>query len=76
MEDVKSGNSISEASSLYTIEAEVIKACNCNFQHSKGQKFIIDVDGSFITKLVEKLGNFHINAKRFEALLDDPIFKK
>lgn len=27
-------------------------------------------------KLKEKLGNFHINAKRFETLLEDPIFKK
>lgn len=27
-------------------------------------------------KLKEKLGNFHINAQRFETLLDDPIFKK
>ncbi|MCP4764632.1 MAG: DUF3795 domain-containing protein [archaeon] len=27
-------------------------------------------------KLKEKLGNFHMNAKRFETLLDDPIFKK
>jgi len=26
--------------------------------------------------LQEKLGNFHINARRFETLLDDPIFKK
>ena len=45
---------LSEASSLYTIEAEVIEACNCNSQHSKGQKFILDVDGSFITKLCPK----------------------
>ena len=27
-------------------------------------------------KLKEKLGNFHVNAKRFEVLMDDPIFKK
>ncbi len=27
-------------------------------------------------KLKEKLGNFHINAKRFETLLDNPVFNK
>ena len=27
-------------------------------------------------QLKEKLGNFHINAKRFETLLGAPIFKK
>lgn len=37
------------------------------------------VDGDirrYSLKLKEKLGNFHLNAKRFETLLDDPIFKK
>ncbi|HKI50380.1 MAG TPA: DUF3795 domain-containing protein, partial [Desulfobacteria bacterium] len=37
------------------------------------------VDGDirrYSLKLKEKLGNFHINAKRFETLLDNPIFKK
>lgn len=37
------------------------------------------VDGDirkYSLKLSEKLGNFHINAKRFETLLDDPIFSK
>jgi len=37
------------------------------------------VDGDirrYSLKLKEKLGNFHINAKRFETLLGDPIFKK
>lgn len=36
------------------------------------------VDGDirkYSMKLKEKLGNFHVNAKRFETLLD-PIFKK
>ena len=35
------------------------------------------VDGDirkYSLKLKEKLGNFHINAKRFETLLDNPIF--
>ena len=37
------------------------------------------VDGEirqYSLKLKEKLGNFHINAKRFETLLGDPIFRK
>ena len=37
------------------------------------------VDGDirrYSLKLKEKLGNFHINAKRFETLLDNPIFSK
>ncbi len=45
---------LAEASQLYTIEAEVIKACNCNSGYSTGQKFVIDVDGNFITKLCPK----------------------
>jgi len=37
------------------------------------------VDGDirkYSLKLKEKLGNFQINAKRFETLLDNPVFKK
>jgi len=37
------------------------------------------VDGDirkYSMKLKKKLGNFHINAKRFETMLDNPIFKK
>lgn len=37
------------------------------------------VDGDirrFSVKLKEKLGNFRINAKRFETLLDNPVFGK
>ncbi len=37
------------------------------------------VDGDirkYSIKLKEKLGNFHISAKRFETLLENPIFKK
>ncbi len=37
------------------------------------------VDGEirkYSLKLKEKLGKFHINAKRFETLLDNPVFKK
>ncbi len=45
---------LSQAAPLYSIEAEVIKACNCNSGHTEGQKLILDVDGSFITKLCPK----------------------
>ena len=45
---------LSEASSLSSIEAEVVEAKHCNSGHEKGQKFILDVDGNFITKLCSK----------------------
>lgn len=37
------------------------------------------VDGDirrYSLKLKEKLGNFHINAERFEMIMNDPIFSK
>ena len=43
------------------------------------EKCFAHVDGDirrYSLKVKEKLGNFHINAKRFETLLGDPIFKK
>ena len=43
------------------------------------EKCFAHVDGDirrYSLKLKEKLGNFHNNAKRFETLLKDPIFKK
>ena len=45
---------ISEAAPLYSIEAEVVESRNCNSGYEKGQKFILDVDGNFITKLCPK----------------------
>ncbi len=45
---------LSKAASLYSIEAEVIKARHCNSGHTIGQKLIMDVDGNFITKLCPK----------------------
>ena len=45
---------LSKAASLYSIEAEVIKARHCNSGHTTGQKLIMDVDGNFITKLCPK----------------------
>lgn len=43
------------------------------------EKCFAHVDGDirrYSVKLIEKLGNFHLNAKRFATLLGDPIFKK
>ena len=43
------------------------------------EKCFAHVDGDirrYSLKLKEKLGNFDIYAKRYETLLDDPIFKK
>jgi len=45
---------LSEVSSLYSIETEVVEARHCNSGHDKGQKFILDIDGNFITKLCPK----------------------
>ncbi|HYX05999.1 MAG TPA: hypothetical protein VE912_04625 [Bacteroidales bacterium] len=41
---------LSKAAPLYSIEAEVIKSRHCNSGHIEGQKFIMDIDGNFITK--------------------------
>ena len=43
-----------EVGTLYSIEAEVIRSRHCNSGYEKGQKFIMDVEGNFITKLCPK----------------------
>jgi uncharacterized repeat protein (TIGR04076 family) len=45
---------LSQAATKYSIQAEVVSAKNCNSGHKIGQTFILDVDGSFITKLCPK----------------------
>lgn len=45
---------LSKAAPLYSIEAEIVKARHCNSGHEKGQKFFLDIDGNFITKLCPK----------------------
>ena len=45
---------LSQAAARYSIQAEVVGAKNCNSGHEIGQTFILDVDGSFITKLCPK----------------------
>lgn len=42
---------LSEAAPLYSIVAEVVEASHCNSGHKVGQRLILDVDGSFISKL-------------------------
>lgn len=44
--------------------------CETCFAHVNGDIRKLSV------QLKEKLGNFHINAKRFETLLEEPIFEK
>jgi uncharacterized repeat protein (TIGR04076 family) len=41
---------LSKAAPLYSIEAEVIRSGHCNSGHIEGQKFIMDIDGNFITR--------------------------
>jgi uncharacterized repeat protein (TIGR04076 family) len=38
----------------YTIEADVLKSRGCNSGYKIGDKFIMDVDGNFISKLCPK----------------------
>lgn len=45
---------LSQVASLYSIEATVVHAKHCNSGHIVGQKFILDVDGNFISKLCPK----------------------
>ena len=45
---------LANAAPLYSIEAEVVKSRHCNSGHATGQKFILDVDGNFITRLCPK----------------------
>jgi uncharacterized repeat protein (TIGR04076 family) len=45
---------LSQAAPRYTIEAEVVAGRHCNSGHQIGQKFYLDADGNFITKLCPK----------------------
>ena len=42
---------LGRATARYSIQAEVVKARNCNSGYQAGDKFILDVNGNFITKL-------------------------
>jgi uncharacterized repeat protein (TIGR04076 family) len=41
---------LGRAAARYSIAAEVVKARHCNSGYKEGDKFILDVDGNFITK--------------------------
>jgi uncharacterized repeat protein (TIGR04076 family) len=45
---------VAKAAPLYSIEAQVVESRHCNSGYRKGQKFVMDVDGNFITKLCPK----------------------
>lgn len=45
---------LAEAAPKYSIQAEIVSSKHCNSGHTVGQKFILDVDGNFITKLCPK----------------------
>jgi hypothetical protein len=45
---------LSEAAPRYSIEAQVVRARNCNSGHVEGQKIVLDVDGNFLTKMCPK----------------------
>jgi uncharacterized repeat protein (TIGR04076 family) len=44
-------NRLSRAAARYSIQAEVVRAKNCNSGYRVGDKFILDVDGNLVTKL-------------------------
>jgi hypothetical protein len=46
--------SLAEAAPHYSIGAEIVEARHCNAGHKRGQMFVLDVDGNFITKLCPK----------------------
>jgi uncharacterized repeat protein (TIGR04076 family) len=41
---------LGRAAARYSIAVEVVKARNCNSGYQPGDRFILDVDGNFITK--------------------------
>ena len=41
---------LGRAAARYSIAVEVVKARNCNSGYQAGDKFVLDVDGNFITK--------------------------
>lgn len=42
---------LADAAPRHTIVAEVIKSKHCNSGHQVGDRFVLDVDGNFISKL-------------------------
>ena len=44
-------NELAKVAAKYSIVAEVVKALHCNSGYRVGDRFVLDVDGNFITKL-------------------------
>ncbi len=44
-------NELARVAARYSIVAEVVKARHCNSGYKVGDRFVLDVDGNFITKL-------------------------
>lgn len=51
---VRQVHRLSRAASRYSIQAEVVRGKHCNSGHAVGEKFILDVDGNFISKFCPK----------------------
>jgi len=47
-------NRLVGASSLYSIQAEVVRSLHCNSGHVKRQKLLMDIDGNIITRQCPK----------------------
>lgn len=45
---------LSQVARLYSIEGEVVKSRGCNSGYKIGDKFMMDVDGNFISRLCPK----------------------
>ena len=45
---------LTDAAARYSIVAEVVESKHCNSGHTVGERFVLDVDGNFITKLCPK----------------------
>jgi len=48
---VRQMEKLTRAAARYSIQAEVVKARHCNSGYQAGDKFILDVNGNFITTL-------------------------
>jgi hypothetical protein len=45
---------LAEAAAHYSIVAEVVESKHCNSRYKVGDRFVLDVDGNFISKLCPK----------------------
>jgi uncharacterized repeat protein (TIGR04076 family) len=51
---------LAEDAGKYTIQAEVVSSQHCNTGYKIGDKFVLDVDGNFISKLCPKKMCVHL----------------